>query len=78
MPVPRAWNGILRDRVLRMRPRPYKNLILGDGGEFSSLERTSEVRIEVKPADVRIAIDPSFRVRLRSLDGPDVMRFSIV
>lgn len=61
-----------------MRPGPQVDLVLGDLGEGSGLEGVGVVGGHVQPGGVVETVNPSLAVGLFTLDGTDVVGFTVV
>ena len=61
-----------------MRPRPQVDLVLGDLGKRSSLEGVGVVSSHVQPSGVVKTVDPVLAVGLVTLDGTNVVGFTVI
>lgn len=57
---------------------PEDDLVLGDGGVYTSLESFGVILRQGQPASMVEPVDPSLTVRLSAFDRANVVRFAIV
>ena len=61
-----------------MRPGPQVDFVLGNLGEGSCLEGVGIVGGHIQPGSVIETVDPGLAVGLVTLDGTNIMGFSVV
>lgn len=79
--LPIIWSVhriITRNCAFDMWPRPDVNKVLFKSWVSTCSKGLCEVRVEAKPRQMIESVHPGFGVGLRSLYGPDVMRFTVI